>query len=41
MLYFILKGALSGIIVAVVSEVARRSPAFGELIVSLPGRSWA
>ena len=36
MLYFILKCALSGIIVAVVSEVARRSPAFGALIVSLP-----
>lgn len=33
MLYFILKCALSGIIV---SEVARRSPAFGTLIVSLP-----
>src|SRR3954447_2567503 len=36
MLYFIIKCALSGIIVAVVSEVARRSPAFGALIVSLP-----
>jgi hypothetical protein len=36
MLYFILKCALSGIIVAIVSEVARRSPAFGALIVSLP-----
>jgi hypothetical protein len=36
MLYFILKCALSGVIVAVVSEVARRSPAFGALIVSLP-----
>jgi hypothetical protein len=36
MLYFILKCALSGIIVAVVSEVAKRSPAFGALIVSLP-----
>lgn len=36
MLYFILKCALSGIIVGVVSEVARRSPAFGALIVSLP-----
>jgi hypothetical protein len=35
MLYFILKCALSGIIVAVVSEVAKRSPAFGALIVSL------
>src|SRR3954471_22397897 len=36
MLYFIIKCALSGLIVAVVSEVAKRSPAFGALIVSLP-----
>lgn len=36
MTYFILKCALSGIIIGVVSEVARRSPAFGALIVSLP-----
>ena len=36
MLYFIVKCALSGIIIAVVSEVAKRSPAFGALIVSLP-----
>jgi hypothetical protein len=36
MLYFILKCVLSGIIVAVVSEVAKRSPAFGALSVSLP-----
>jgi hypothetical protein len=36
MLYFIIKCALSGIIIAVVSEVAKRSPAFGALIVSLP-----
>jgi hypothetical protein len=36
MVYFIIKCALSGIIVAVVSEVARRSPALGALIVSLP-----
>jgi len=36
MLYFILNCALSGISVAVVSEVAKRSPAFGALIVSLP-----
>jgi hypothetical protein len=35
MLYFILKCALSGIIIGVVSEVARRSPTFGALIVSL------
>ena len=36
MLYFILKCTLSGIIIGVVSEVARRSPTFGALIVSLP-----
>jgi hypothetical protein len=36
MLYFVIKWALSGVIIAVVSEVARRSPAFGALIVSLP-----
>lgn len=36
MLYFIAKCALSGIIIGVVSEVAKRSPAFGALIVSLP-----
>ena len=36
MLYFILKCALSEIIIGVVSEVARRSPALGALIVSLP-----
>lgn len=36
MVYFILKCVLSGIIVAAVSEVARKSPAFGALIVSLP-----
>lgn len=36
MLYFVVKCALSGIIVAVVSELAKRSPAFGALIVSLP-----
>ena len=35
-LHFIFNCALSGIIVAVVSEVAKRSPAFGALIVSLP-----
>src|ERR1035437_2994565 len=36
MLYFVIKCILSGIIIAVVSEVAKRSPAFGALIVSLP-----
>jgi hypothetical protein len=36
MVYFAIKCALSGIIIAVVSEVAKRSPALGALIVSLP-----
>jgi hypothetical protein len=36
MVYFVIKCVLSGIIIAVVSEVAKRSPAFGALIVSLP-----
>jgi hypothetical protein len=36
MLYLSLKAALSGIIIAIVSEVARRSPTLGALIVSLP-----
>jgi hypothetical protein len=35
-LYFIVKCLLSGLIIAVVSEVARRSPTLGALIVSLP-----
>ncbi len=33
MFYLALKALLSGIIIAVVSEVARRSTAFGALIV--------
>ena len=36
MLYFLIKASLSGVIVAVVSEVARRNPGFGGLIASLP-----
>ena len=36
MVYFLIKCALSGMIIAVVSEVAKRSPALGALIVSLP-----
>jgi hypothetical protein len=36
MLYFIIKAALSGLIVAAVSEIARRSPGFGALVASLP-----
>lgn len=34
--YLIFKALLSGLIVAVVSEVARRQPGFGALIASLP-----
>jgi hypothetical protein len=36
MLYLLIKALLSGFIIMVVSEVARRSPGFGALIVSLP-----
>ncbi len=36
MTYFIVKALLSGVIVAVVSEVARRLPGLGGLIASLP-----
>jgi len=35
-LYLILKAALSGVIIAAVSEIARRSPGFGALVASLP-----
>lgn len=36
MLYMVVKAALSGVIVLAVSEVARRSPTYGALLVSLP-----
>ena len=36
MLYFVVKAALSGLIVAAVSEVARRNPGWGGLLASLP-----
>ena len=36
MLYLIIKAALSGIIIAIVSEVAKRNPGIGALIASLP-----
>ena len=36
MLYLVIKAAISGIIVAIVSEVAKRYPGFGALIASLP-----
>ena len=36
MLYLAIKAALSGVIIAVASEVARRAPTLGALILSLP-----
>ncbi len=36
MLYFLAKAALSGLLAALVSEMAKRSPAFGALVASLP-----
>ncbi|MFZ1990353.1 MAG: DUF3147 family protein [Alphaproteobacteria bacterium] len=36
MLYLLLKASISGVIVAIVSEVAKRYPGFGGLIASLP-----
>ena len=36
MWYLILKAALSGVIIALVSEIAKRSPGFGALVASLP-----
>lgn len=36
MLYLLIKAALSGVIIALVSETARRSPGMGALLASLP-----
>ena len=36
MLYLVVKAAASGVIIAIVSEVAKRNPGFGALIASLP-----
>lgn len=36
MLYLAIKAAISGIIIAIVSQVAKRYPGFGALIASLP-----
>ena len=36
MLYLFIKATLSGIIIAAVSEIAKRSPGFGALVASLP-----
>ena len=36
MLYLIVKAALSGVLVAAMSEIARRYPGWGGLVASLP-----
>ncbi|WP_298746202.1 DUF3147 family protein [uncultured Brevundimonas sp.] len=36
MLYLIVKALLSGVIIALVSEIAKRSPGFAALVASLP-----
>nr|WP_294170400.1 DUF3147 family protein [uncultured Sphingomonas sp.] len=36
MLYFFVKAVISGLLVALVSEVARRAPGWGGLLASLP-----
>lgn len=36
MLYLLVKAGISGLIIAAVSEIAKRSPGFGALIASLP-----
>lgn len=36
MLYLAIKALVSGIIIAAVSEIAKRSPGFGALVASLP-----
>jgi len=35
-MFFVLKAALSGLIIAAVSSIARRYPGFGALVASLP-----
>ena len=36
MLYLLVKAALSGLLIAIISEVARRQPGWGGLLASLP-----
>ena len=36
MLYLVVKALISGVIVALVAEIAKRSPGFGALVASLP-----
>ena len=39
MLYLIIKAAISGMLVALISEIARRYPGWGGLVASLPATS--
>jgi hypothetical protein len=36
MLYLLAKAAISGVIIALVSEIAKRQPGFGAMVASLP-----
>ena len=36
MLYLLVKAGISGVLIAIISEVARRSPGWGGLLASLP-----
>jgi hypothetical protein len=36
MLYLLLKAAISGVLVALISEIARRSPGWGGVVASVP-----
>jgi len=36
MLYLVIKAVISGILIAAISEIAKRSPGFGALVASLP-----
>jgi hypothetical protein len=36
MLYLLVKAAVSGVLIAIISEVSRRSPGWGGLLASLP-----
>ena len=36
MLYLLIKAAISGVLIAIISEVARRQPGWGGLLASLP-----
>ena len=36
MVYLLIKAAISGLLIAIISEIARRSPGWGGLLASLP-----